>query len=312
MNKILKSLVVGGLGLMMLPGMVNASELVSFTECETVLNEELQKKITTCSFGYENTEHEDTGSFILEMDLNPTNENTTYELNLNEEYAVSAGDSDYADASLAIANIPAQTKAKLLDIVWSADASLDDSEAAGDIVTRISPTPSSETQITEGYGASSNDLIINNYSQEKTYNVTITWGSMEYNYVEKLDGTSEWQALINDEGTAQNYILVENFSNADMQAYIKFESSIEGVEANYISDYSYYENDEEHVNSDNLDYITMDAYVENENRYHSAVQWVVNLTGGTYDAVEDAYNNGNRKIGTITVMVGDASFGDIG
>ena len=300
------------IGIILIPRNVNASSLVKFNECETVLNEELQKKITTCSYGYENTSDVDNDSFIIEMKFNPTNENTTVDVNLNAEYAVYAGDTNDDYTAIDIAVIPAQTKAKIAEIVWTADAALEDAEAGGTVLTRISSLSSGNVQITEDYGSSSSDMLVNSYTQEKIYNVTITWGSMEYDYVEKLDGTSEWTAVTDVDGMSQGYVLVENYSNVAMNAYIKFESSIEGVEANYTTDYSYYENDEEHVVSSNLDYLPLDAYVENENGYHAAVQWIVNLTGGTYDAVEEAYNNGDRKIGTVTILVGDATMGDVG
>lgn len=311
------------IGIVLIPRNVNALGTLSWLtgqegyECETVTNTD--KKVTTCDIVYQNTGDVDFNGGTLELTFTPTNENTTFEFSNNSEYATSVGSNETSEL-LDVKSIASGETAVLGTVTWTADASLEDSEAGGTISPSwqdIISNPSTDVDdgvvtITDDYGSSSSDMLVNSYTQEKTYNVTITWGSMEYDYVEKLDGTSEWTAIRDTDGMAQGYVLVENYSNVAMNAYIKFESSIEGVEANYTTDYSYYENDEEHVVSSNLDYLALDAYVENENNYHASVQWIVNLTGGTYDAVEEAYNNGERKIGTVTILVGDASMGDVG
>lgn len=309
------------IGMILIPGNVNAAlEMILNTDefpCTTEVNSEINKKITTCDIAYRNTGDTDFDNFnsaILDLTFEPAHENTTVSFTVNESEAelVSSSSNMY---SISVNPILAGETVVLGTVVWTAAASLTDGEDGGSIIPNWIISPKTEVGgdgITEDYGESSSDLFIQSYTQEKTYNVTITWGCLEYDYVEKLDGTSEWRAAAFSDGQGENYVLVENYSSVAMNAHIKFESSIEGVEANYISDYSYYENDEEHVVSDNLNYITMDAYEENENGNHSSVQWIINLTGGTYDAVEDAYNNGERKIGTITILVCDATMGDVG
>ncbi|MBO5095965.1 MAG: hypothetical protein J6B98_03745 [Bacilli bacterium] len=302
------------IGMILIPGNVKAGlEMILNTDefpCTTETN--LDKKITTCQIVYRNTGDTVFEGGNLELAFTPTDANTTVSFLPEVTYATlqSVSGNVY---SMNVNAIEAGQIAIIGIVTWTADASLNDSEVGGTISPTWKPIADVDNgTITEDYGEASSDLFIQSYTQEKTYNVTITWGCLEYDYVEKLDGTSEWKAAAFSDGMGENYVLVENYSNVAMNAYIKFESSIEGVEANYITDYSYYENDEEHVSSSNLDYLTLDAYVENENNYHASVQWIVNLTGGTYAAVEDAYNNGERKIGTVTILVGDATMGDVG
>ena len=309
------------IGMVIIPGNVNASLQMFMGSvdypCTTQSVE--NSKVTTCDIFYSNTSDSKFSGGTLELEFSPTHESTVVSFDVYEENAELKSSSGNL-YTLDVFEIESQQIVAIGKVTWTADATLDDSQVGGTVTPTwqsVISDPSTDVDgeediITDDYGSSSSDMFVNSYSQEKIYNVTITWGSMEYNYVEKLDGTSEWIAITDTNGMAQGYVLVENYSNIQMNAAINFESSIEGVEANYTTDYSYYENDEEHVVSSNLDYLTLDAYVENENGYHAAVQWIVNLTGGTYDAVEEAYNNGDRKIGTVTILVGDATMGDVG
>lgn len=294
------------IGMILIPGNVNASTLVNFTECETVLNEELQKKITTCNYGYENTGDVDTESFILEMKLNPTNENTTVDLNLNAEYAVYAGDTEDDYTAIEIATIPAQTKAKIAEIVWTADATLDDTEVGGTVLTRISSLSSGTTQITEGSSSTSSDLSIGAITEAKVYNVEVIWGSLEYNFEKQADETYKWVPSVLD----SNIVTINNYSNTRMNVGLVYETVITGVEASYEGKQVLY-NGESNItnNSTILDPINEMPYDTN-----SYVTWEINLTGGTLEDVVEAVNNGNGKIGTITVVVADPDLqpGDIG
>lgn len=306
------------IGIILIPGNVNASleMIVNNGEFSCTTGTKMDKKITTCDIAYRNTGTSAFNGGTLELTFTPTYESTTvtFVTSTTNAQLVSFNSNVY---TLNVEPILAGQTAILGTVTWTADATLSEFEVGGSVAPNWISNPSTDVEdgvvtITDDYGSSSSDMFVNSYTQEKIYNVTVTWGCLEYDYVEKLDGTSEWKAAAFSDGQGENYVLVENYSNVAMSADISFESSIEGVEANYITDYSYYENDEEHVKSGTESYITLAPYVENENNHHAAVQWIVNLTGGTYDAVENAYNNGERKIGTITILVGDATMGDVG
>lgn len=198
-----------------------------------------------------------------------------------------------------------------------------------------------EGETMTGFGSNSSDAYVNSITDANTYDITVTWGNLSYDYV-KYGNEYSWKPI-----GVTNYLHVANNSTADVKASISWEATIDGVTADYdgtmfdssvegcnlqdsistwiwsgTSDYEGY-NGQQPIYSDETcqtKVATNSEYDENDSYYMignketktsdtsvnlrnvDSVKWMINLTGGSKKDVQVALDS-DSKIGTFTVTI---------
>lgn len=107
-------------------------------------------------------------------------------------------------------------------------------------------------------GSSSSNAYVNSIDETDTFNVSIYWGDLQYDYVKQTEDSYAWMPVAD----FSNNIMVDNMSTFSVDASIGWNAGIEGTTANFeghVTDY------EEFVCS--YIYYPQQPYIWNENAY---------------------------------------------
>ena len=89
-------------------------------------------------------------------------------------------------------------------------------------------------------GSSSGNAYVNSIDDSDKFEVSINWGSLQYDYIKQTENSYAWMP-VNDES---NYIEVVNVSTMGINTELSWNASIEGTTANYSGYVTDYEDNE--------------------------------------------------------------------